>query len=189
MHLHIGAEAGHQPGPCLSWMGMELELTHAVLSWLSGRPCRSLSSLPEAACSLYCCCIFCQSCLPNTDCNGLERACSFAHTRQPAPSQGPSPRLFSPPQIEIRTCPVPSSLPARIPKLASPLGREGGICTSTPGNAQFQIVNGWTPCAIRIEARKGPKLLASLLFWIPHTGQTPDRPSWCMRKGTSVRFL
>lgn len=143
-----------------------------MLSWLSGRPCRSLSSLPEAVYSQYCCCIVCQCCLPNTDCHGLERACSFAHIRQPAPSQGPSPRLFSPPQIEIRTCPVPSCLPARMPKLASPLGGRG-ICTSTPGKAQFQIVNGRTPCAIRIEAGKASSVSPILdsAHW-PDTRQT-----------------
>lgn len=33
---------------------------------------------------------------------------------------------------------------------------------------------------------KSPKLLASLLFWTPYTGPTPNRPSWCMKRGLST---
>lgn len=34
--------------------------------------------------------------------------------------------------------------------------------------------------------RREPKLLASLLFWTPHTGQTPDRPGWSHEEWTFI---
>lgn len=65
-------------------------LTHAVLYLLS---CRLSPTMPEAAYQLS-----------NTHCHGLQRASSFVQILRPAPFQGPSPRLSSPPYIEIHSC-------------------------------------------------------------------------------------
>lgn len=158
---------------------MELELTHAVLSWVVTSPMPPLPSPPEAADSQYAgiYCIVCQSrllCLSNPDGHGFERACSFAYILQPAPSQGPSPRLFSPPQIEIRTCPMPACQKAETSiapggAFAHPLPAK--LSTGSVPNCQ------WAP-GHYFDSRweKKPMLLASLLFWIPHTVQTVQSP-------------
>lgn len=162
---HIGPEPWARPEPARFGAGTrELGLTHAVPPWLSGSFLQSVChSVVRRIVDLT----FLSIQYSSAHCHGLERALSICLHLTTGSISGSidSPILATQHRNSHLPCPAPC-LPGRLPKRALPLEGQLGIHSRQSSVPTCQIEVG----------RKTAELLASLLFWIPHTGQTPIHP-------------